>query len=73
MTLVPGATDAIGRHGVAVAQTAGGIRTELIFSKTTLQLIGERTIMTSTGDSASATAIISQAFVGHLGQVPPEG
>ena len=71
VTLVPDATDAIGRHGVAVAQTAGGIRTELIFSKTTLRLIGERTIMTSTGDSTSATAIISQAFVDHLGQVPP--
>ena len=73
VTLVPDATDAIGRHGVAVAQTAGGIRTELIFSETTLQLIGERTIMTSTGDSTSATAIIRQAFVDHLGQVPPEG
>jgi hypothetical protein len=71
VTLVPDATDAIGRHGVAVAQTAGGIRTELIFSKTTLQLIGERTIMASTGGSTSATAIISQAFVDHLGQVPP--
>jgi hypothetical protein len=70
VTLVPSATDAIGRHGVAVAQTAEGIRTELIFSKTTLRLIGERTIMTSTGASTSATAIISQAFVDHLGQVP---
>ena len=71
VALVPDATDAIGRHGVAVTQTTGGIRTELIFNKTTLQLIGERTIMTSTGDSTSATAIISQAFVDHLGQVPP--
>jgi hypothetical protein len=71
VTLVPNATDAIGRHGVAVAQTADGIRTELIFSKTTLRLIGERTIMTTTGNSTSATAIISQAFVNHLGQEPP--
>jgi len=71
VTLVPGATDAIGRHGVAVAQTAGGIRTELIFSTATLRLIGERTIMTSTGNSTSATAIIARAFVDHLGQLPP--
>jgi len=71
VTLVPGATDAIGRHGVAVAQTSGGIRTELIFSTATLRLIGERTIMTSTGNSTSATAIITRAFVDHLGQYQP--
>ena len=70
VTLAPGATDAIGRHGVAVAQTAGGVRTELIFNKTTLRLIGERTIMVSTGETTSATAIISKAFTSHLGQVP---
>jgi len=71
VTLVPNATDAIGRHGVAVAQTADGIRNELIFSKTSLRLIGERTILASAGISTDATAIISRAFVDHLGQVPP--
>jgi hypothetical protein len=71
VTVVPGAADAIGRHGVAVAQTAGGIRYELIFSTATLRLIGERAIMTSTGNSTAATAIINQAFVDHLGQLPP--
>jgi hypothetical protein len=71
VTLVPNATDAIGRHGVAVAQTAWGIRTELIFSKTSLRLIGERTILASAGISTDATAIISRAFVNHLGQLPP--
>jgi hypothetical protein len=74
VTLVPDATDAIGRHGVAVAQHVngipGGIISELIFSKTTLRLIGSRTIEARTGASTSATAIISQAFVNHLGQVP---
>jgi hypothetical protein len=70
VTLVPQATDAVGRTGVAVAQTAGGTRTELIFSKTTLKLIGERTVLVSIGLSTDATAIISQAFVNHLGQVP---
>jgi hypothetical protein len=62
--------DAIGRPGVAVAQTAEGIRTELIFNKTTLRLIGKRTTIASIGLSTDATAIISQAFVNHLGQVP---
>ena len=74
VTLVPDATDAIGRHGVAVAQHVsgipGGIVSELIFSKTTLRLIGSRTIEARTGASTSATAIISQAFVNHLRQVP---
>jgi hypothetical protein len=71
VTLVPDATDAIGRHGVAVAQTAEGIRTELIFSKTSLRVIGERTILVSVGISTSASAIIRQGFVDHIGQVPP--
>ena len=48
VTLVPDATDAIGRHGVAVARIGpgvdGGVREELIFSRATLQLIGERTV-----------------------------
>jgi len=70
VTLVPGATDAIGRHGVAVAQTAERIRTELIFNKTSLKLIGERTIIASIGVSTDATAIISQGFVDHIGQFP---
>jgi len=71
VTLVHNATDAIGRQGVAVARTAGGIRTELIFSETTLKLIGERATFVRTGISGDATAIIRQAFVYHLGQVPP--
>jgi hypothetical protein len=70
VTLVPYATDAIGRHGVAAARTAEGIRTELIFNRTTLKLIGERTIIASIGLSTDATAIIRQAFVNHIGQVP---
>ncbi len=74
VTLVPDATDAIGRHGVAAAQHVsgipGGIISELIFNKTTLRLIGTRTIEARTGASTSATAIISQAFVNHLGQLP---
>ena len=53
VTLIPDATDAVGRHGVAVGRIGpgvdGGIRDELIFSRTTLQLIGERTVIARTG------------------------
>jgi len=74
VTLVPHATDAIGRHGVAVARIGpgldGGIREELIFNSTTLQLIGERTVIARTGTTTSATAIITRAFVDHRGQIP---
>jgi hypothetical protein len=73
VTLVPHATDAIGRHGVAVARIGpgvdGGIRDELIFGSTTLQLIGERTVIARTGTTTSATAIITRAFVDHRGQI----
>jgi hypothetical protein len=74
VTLVPDTTDAIGRHGVAVARTGpgvrGGVREELIFSQTTLQLIGERTVIARTGVTTTATAITARAFVDHAGQIP---
>jgi hypothetical protein len=69
VTLIPHATDAIGRHGVAVARTGpgadGGVREELIFSETTLRLIGERTVIARTGVTTSATAIIARLFADH--------
>ena len=72
--LVAHATDAIGRHGVAVARIGpgvdGGIRDELIFSQAALQLIGERTVIARTGVTTTATAIIARAFVDHRGQIP---
>jgi len=74
VTLIPNAADAIGRHGVAVGRIGpgvdGGIRDELIFSRATLQLLGERTVIARTGETTSATAIIARAFVGHRGQIP---
>jgi hypothetical protein len=74
VTLVHDATDAIGRHGVAVARIGpgadGGVREELIFSRATLQLIGERTVIARTGMTTTATAIITKAFVDHRGQIP---
>lgn len=77
VTLVHHATDAIGRQGVAVARIGpgayGGVREELIFSRGTLQLIGERTVIARTGEVTGATAIIDRAFVDHRGQVPSAG
>jgi len=43
----------------------------VIFSKTSLKLIGERTVLAELGISAGATAIIRQAFADRLGQSPP--
>lgn len=74
MTLIPHATDAVGRHGVAVGRIGpgidGGIRDELIFSRDTLQLLGERTVIARTGATTEATAIVARAFVDHRGQIP---
>jgi hypothetical protein len=74
VTLIPGATDAIGRPGIAVGRVGpgadGGVREELIFSRSTLRLLGERTVIARTGVTTSATAIVARAFVGHRGQIP---
>jgi hypothetical protein len=42
----------------------------LIFSRATLWLIGERTVIARTGQVTGATAIIDRAFVNHYGQIP---
>lgn len=74
VTLIPDATDAAGRHGVAVGRIGpgvdGGVREELIFSRATLRLLGERTVIARTGTATGATAIIARAFVDHYGQIP---
>jgi hypothetical protein len=74
VTLIPDATDAVGRHGVAVGRIGpgvyGGVRDELIFSRTTLRLLGERSVIARTGVTTGATAIIDRAFVDHYGQIP---
>ena len=54
MTVVANATDAIGRHGVAVAMTYQGVRSEWVFSKQTLQYLGERDINTANGSTTVA-------------------
>jgi hypothetical protein len=70
VTVVANATDAIGRHGVAVAMTYQGVRTEWIFSKQTLQYLGERDINTANGSTTGEAAVLQRAFVDHAGQTP---
>ena len=75
VTVVPDAVNAIGKHGVAVALTVEGahgardVRQEWIFAKSTLQMIGLRTV--AHGSVTDVTAIVDRAFVDHAGQTPP--
>jgi hypothetical protein len=70
VTVVANATDAIGRHGVAVAFTYQGTRTEWIFNRQTLQYLGSRSIDLSNGATNGMSAITQRAFVDHAGQLP---
>jgi hypothetical protein len=70
VTVAPDATDAIGRHGVAVAYTFRGIRTEWIFNKQTLRYLGERDINIANGATTGKAAVLQRAFVDHAGQIP---
>jgi hypothetical protein len=81
---VPNAVDALGRHGVGVTLRAGATwgPTEMIFDRTTLQLIGTFTSpppVSWAGQTTpphgralppAFTAIQSRAFVNHPGQFP---
>jgi hypothetical protein len=78
VTVVADATDAIGRHGVAVAMTVEDVRYEWIFSSHTLRYLGERDIYVAKprdlhiapGTIASESAVLQRAFVNHPGQTP---
>jgi hypothetical protein len=70
VTVVADTTDAIGRHGVAVAMTSQGVRSEWIFSKQTLQYLGERDINIADGTTNGIAAVLRRAFVNHAGQLP---
>lgn len=69
--MVPDAVNAVGRHGVAVAFSYGGVRSEWIFSRRTWQLIGERDTLVRTGSVTGVSAILARAFVSQPGQIPP--
>jgi hypothetical protein len=70
VTVVASATDAIGRHGVAVAMTYQGVRSEWIFSRQTLTYLGERDVNVANGTTNGEAAVLQRAFVNHTGQIP---
>ena len=78
VTVVADASDAIGRHGVAVAMTVEGVRHEWIFSKQTLRYLGARgtyiakprDLNITIGSIAYEAAVLQRAFVNHSGQTP---
>ena len=70
VAVVADATDAIGRHGVAVAMTYQGVRSEWIFSRRTLIYLGERDIKIADGSTTGMSAVLQRAFVNHAGQIP---
>ncbi|MGW8486909.1 hypothetical protein [Streptomyces sp. NPDC055886] len=68
--------DAAGRHGVAVARTSGGERTEWIFDKSTARLLGERTVLVEdnawgkAGTVVTSVALVDSGIVDEAGQMP---
>ncbi|MFE7136011.1 CU044_5270 family protein [Streptomyces sp. NPDC057638] len=76
VTVVPAATDAAGRDGVAVARAAQGRQTQWIFDRTSSVFLGERTVLTETTDAGTAgevtgsSAILTKAAVDRPGQAP---
>jgi hypothetical protein len=46
------------------------VRTEWIFSKQTLQYLGERDINIANGATTGVSAVQQRAFVDHAGQIP---
>ena len=70
VTVVPDAIEAACRHGVAVAYTFRGIRTEWIFSNNTFRYLRARGVNVATGASAGVSAVLRRAFVDQAGQIP---
>ncbi|MEV8516516.1 CU044_5270 family protein [Dactylosporangium sp. NPDC051484] len=76
VTVIDDSVDALGRHGIAVAHTDGGNRTEWIFDRTTLRFLGVRGVAVEAGDWGPAgtvtasTAVVARAIVDKAGQTP---
>ena len=73
-TLVPHATNAVGRAGIGIMWTSKTAKqvyqNEWIFDRTTLQFIGERIFDPKTGQVTGESAILRQAFTAKAGQLP---
>jgi len=75
ITVVGDAVDAAGRHGISVGVNAHGVRRELIFDRTSLAYLGERTITLGpnggrTGNVTGQAAQLRLAIVDRPGQLP---
>ncbi|WSQ03527.1 CU044_5270 family protein [Streptomyces sp. NBC_01232] len=76
VVLVPDSKDAVGRTGVAVTRVHDNERTEWIFDKQTMRLLGERTIALGDSDwgkagtAVTSVAIVAQAITDRPGQLP---
>jgi hypothetical protein len=76
VVLVPEATDAVGRKGVAVARVHDGERTEWIFDQQTMRLLGERTVLLKdsawgkAGTPVTSVAVVARGITTEPGQPP---
>ncbi|MET9606488.1 CU044_5270 family protein [Streptomyces sp. NPDC006512] len=76
VVLAPEATDAAGRTGVAVARVHKDERTEWIFDKQSMRLLGSRTVVLKdsawgkAGETVSTRAIVAQGVTDRPGQLP---
>ncbi|MFE7395793.1 CU044_5270 family protein [Streptomyces sp. NPDC057557] len=76
VTVIDAATDAAGREGVAVTRTAQGQQTQWVFDRTTYAFLGERTVLTESGDAGPAgtvvgtSAVLTRAAVDRPGETP---
>jgi hypothetical protein len=68
-TVIRDVVDLAGRHGIAVAQTWRGNRTELIFDPKTYEYLGERTVA-GNGEVTGGAARLRIAIVDHAGELP---
>jgi hypothetical protein len=72
VTVIPDATDALGRPGIAVSFTGvGDVQSEWIFDKDTFQWLGER--MYINGTLVDKTAVTNRAIVDQAGELPNGG
>ncbi|MFE5901773.1 CU044_5270 family protein [Streptomyces sp. NPDC056488] len=63
VAVLPSATDAAGREGVAVARTAHGEQTQWIFDRTTSAFLGERTVLAGTTPAGRAGTVLGVSAV----------
>ncbi|MFB0630500.1 CU044_5270 family protein [Streptomyces sp. AB3(2024)] len=76
VVFLPEVRDGAGRSGVAVARVHDGERTEWIFDKDSLRLLGERTVLLEdsawgkAGDTVTSVAVIGRGVTDRAGQAP---